>query len=249
MGIHYYDTSIYKFGNEYKVVYLKRYQADDLTLGKEFKKPEKLENGRFENNIARAKSTIMAIGLCNDWDFFCTFTLDKTKYDRFNLRAWQQDFSQWIRNQIRITGHEFKYLLIPELHKDGAWHMHGFVRGYSWDDLSLFLPEIHPYDLVKKGYRYHPGITEKFGFNSFGRIKKKEAATRYLLKYINKLMATINISLNSHLYYASQNLNRPELIANGMTPWVLTQCDYHNDFLHMGWLDLEDLYYVKNRLQ
>jgi len=248
MGIHYFETNIYKYGDKYKAVYLKRYQADELYLKKEFKKEENVENGKLKNNISRAKSRILALGLCNEWDFFCTFTLDKQKYDRFNLKKWHEDFAHWIRNNRIKTGFEFKYILIPELHKDGAWHMHGLIKGYDWDSLSEFDPRIHPIKLIRKGYRYHPEITKKFGFNSYGSIINQEAVTRYLLKYITKAMAEINMELGNHLFYASQGLNSPELVANGCTPWILTECDFHNDFMHTGWIDADDVSYISRRL-
>lgn len=249
MGIHYFDTNIYRYGDKYKVVYMKRYQADELHVKREFdKKDEKVENGKLKSNISHSKSRILALGLCNQWNYFCTFTLNKEKYDRFDLKAWHDDFSQWIRNQRRITGFDLKYLLIPELHKDGAWHMHGFIKGFDWNLLSKFQKEIHPYKLIRGGYRYHEGILNKFGFNSFGRIRSPEAAARYLLKYITKSMAELNIGLGNHLFYASQGLNSPELVAEGCLPWVLTECDFHNEFLHTGWLDEAEYLYVSRRL-
>ncbi len=248
MGIHYFEANIYRYGDKYKAIYMKRYQADELHVKKEFEKEPPLEDGKLKNNISRAKSRILALGLCNQWDFFCTFTLDKQKYDRSDLKAWQKDFAQWIRNNRRITDQDFKYILIPEPHKDGAWHMHGLVRGYDWDSLSRFDPEVHPVKLVRKGYRYHPGILKRFGFNSYGKIKNQEAVTRYLLKYITKSMAEVNMELGNHLFYASQGLNSPELVANGCTPWVLTECDFHNDFIHTGWIHESEVNYVTRRL-
>ena len=179
----------------------------------------------------------MALGLCNEWDYFTTFTLDPNKYDRFNLQKWHKDFTQWIRNYRRKTGYPFKYILIPEHHiKDYAWHMHGLIQGLPWDTLTKFDPAKHPIKLVTKGYRYHEGILDKFGYNSFGKIRNREATTKYLMKYITKTMAETNIGLGSHLYYASLGLNKPELVNNMYLCSYVTKVDFENDYMASAWL-------------
>ncbi|WP_446787967.1 rolling circle replication-associated protein [Macellibacteroides fermentans] len=240
MNIHYYDCAIYKYGKEYKIVYLKRFKSDEFHTKKEFENDLEKVGDKFTNNIIRAKSNVLALGLCNEWDYFCTFTLDPQKYDRYNLKKWRKEFTQYIRHQRIATGQKLKYLLIPELHLDGAWHMHGLIQGYSWDNLTKFNPKIHPLDLCRGGYRYHQGITEKFGFNSFGKIKNQGAVSRYLIKYIKKDMASLNIVLGNHLYYASQGLNKPEIVAEGCTTSYLTDIGFKNEFMACNWISQEE---------
>lgn len=191
--------------------------------------------------MSRAKSKILALGLCNEWDYFTTFTLDPNKYDRFNLKKWQKDFSQWIRNYRKKTGYSFKYILIPEHHlKDYAWHMHGLIQGVPWEALKRFDPGKHPIKLVTKGYRYHEGILNKFGYNSFGKIRSREATTKYLMKYITKTMAETNIGLGSHLYYASKGLNTPELVSNIYLCSYITKVEFENEYMASSWLGKKD---------
>lgn len=180
--------------------------------------------------------------MCNDWDYFTTFTLDQNKYDRFDLGKWQRDFSQWIRNYRKKTGYAFKYLIIPEHHlKDYAWHMHGLILGIPWVELHKFNPAIHPIKLVTKGYRYHEGILNKFGYNSFGKIKNKDATTKYLMKYITKTMAESNLGLGSHLYYASKELQKPELLANWYICNYVTRIDYENEYMASAWITEKEM--------
>lgn len=155
MKMRYYDVNIVKYGNDYRVSYMVRSLNDELKL---YDKQNKKIGDRYMSNISRAKNTILGYGKCNEWDYFVTFTLDPYKYNRFNLDAWRKDFAQYIRNMRRKTGYEIKYLLIPERHQDGAWHMHGLIAGLPWDSLEKFDPALHPLDLVRKGYRYSPGI-------------------------------------------------------------------------------------------
>lgn len=233
MRMQYYDINIYKYGNEYKVVYLCRSISDDLRV---YDKQPSMVGDRFACSVSRSKNTILGLGLCNDWDYFVTFTLDKTKYDRYNLPKWRSDFSQWIRNQRRLHCYDFKYLLIPEMHQDGAWHMHGLVSGIPWDDLQRFDVSRHPIKLCTGGYRYYPGILDKFGFNSFGKVQNKSAASRYVLKYVAKGLGIQDIDAGCHLFYASHGLNRPELVDQGASSCFLTDIDFKNDYLASGWI-------------
>lgn len=196
--------------------------------------------------MARAKSRVLALGLCNEWKLFATFTLNQEKYDRYDLKKWQKDFSQWIRNYRKKTGHEFKYILIPEHHmKDYAWHMHGLIMGLPWNSLEKFDPNFHPLKLVRKDFRYHNKIHHKFGFNSFGKIKSQEATTKYLLKYITKTMAQNNMNLGSHLYYASRGLEEPTIVAQGLYTEYLTHIDFENEYLATSWIDEKQLHLVE----
>lgn len=238
MQMKYYDTRVYKLGDEYKIVYLNRFYTDELKSKKEY--INKLYGNKFYSSISRSKSTVLGLALCNDWDYFVTFTLDPKKYDRFDLSLWNKEFSQYIRNQRKIHDVDFKYLLVPERHKDGAWHMHGLVKGLCWDSLQKFDIDKHPIKLITKGYRYHQGILNKFGFNSFGKIKSKAAISRYILKYVAKGLDTLDTEKGSHLYYSSKSLNKPELVGSTCSTVKLTDVDFKNDYMSTAWLDKKD---------
>lgn len=234
MGFSYLDTRIYKYGNQVKVVYLKRYADPDLRIKDKIIKND--SDTKLLNNICRARSMIIAYGFCNRWDYMTTFTLNPKKYDRYNLSAWQKDFSQFIRDERKRTGYKIKYLLIPERHNDNAWHMHGLIYGYPWELLSDFVPGIHPIDLCNGDYRRHVGIENKFGFNSFGRIRSEEASVKYITKYINKSLVKTNLELGAHLYYVSQGLKKPELIHEGFSTVPVTKVDHQNEFYSVSWI-------------
>lgn len=76
-------------------------------------------------SIRRAKSRIREICMANRFDMFVTLTLDKEKIDRYDPAVIVQKMGQWADNQVRR--HDMKYCLVPELHKDGAVHFHGFL--------------------------------------------------------------------------------------------------------------------------
>jgi hypothetical protein len=234
MNISFYDTRIYRMGDAYKIVYLKSFMTDEYILDREDEKIYDCPiDEKRKNNIIRAKNTVLELGLCNDWDYFVTFTIDKNKYNRFDLDTFKKDFTQHVRNRRRLDSTEWKYVLIPELHKDGAWHLHGLLKGVPDESLHFFEKGKHPIGLVKKGYKYHLGIHEKFGFNSFGRIKDKTASSFYLTKYFSKALGG-GLELGKHLYFASLGLNRRELVAEGATCWPLGNT-YFNDYNGVAW--------------
>lgn len=71
----------------------------------------------------RAKAKVFDYIMANpDLTLFCTLTLDKEKIDRKNYGEIITKFSTWTDNQVRRNG--FKYVAVPELHKDGAIHFH-----------------------------------------------------------------------------------------------------------------------------
>lgn len=76
---------------------------------------------------ARAKSAVFDLALCNfDFCWFVTWTLNGEKFSRYDYKSAVKNLGQWLDNRVRRKG--LKYLIVPELHKDGALHFHGFVN-------------------------------------------------------------------------------------------------------------------------
>ena len=109
-----------------------------LEVNKETKKieGEYVHSEKLEESIIRTRSRIYELAICNEWDFFVTLTLDKSKYDRMDLKKYRKDLAQFIRDYNKKYKINIKYLLIPEMHKDGAWHMHGLIIGLPIEHLE-----------------------------------------------------------------------------------------------------------------
>lgn len=169
-----------------------------VAVGKDSSKKGSVNTEKLACNILRAKSKVREYGFCNDWDFFCTFTLSPEKYDRHNLQKFQKDFSEFLHNYNRRCKEDEKvaYLLVPEMHKDGSWHMHGLIKGIRQKDLYV----------NKYGYLTWKQYEDRFGFISMDKIKDHEKVVIYLTKYITKEMSGTVRELGAHLYYASKGL-------------------------------------------
>ena len=78
----------------------------------------------------RARAALRDLALCNDFDCFVTLTLDGAQVNRYDPKQVIQKLNRWADNKVRRDG--LRYVLVPELHKDGAIHFHGFFRlGHS----------------------------------------------------------------------------------------------------------------------
>lgn len=227
-----------------------------------FLEPEKEEkkkrpiDERLASSISRTKSRILELALCNEFTFFCTFTQDEKKVcSRFNLAAFRKDLAQFVRNQNRGRGQKIQYLLIPEQHKDGAWHMHGLFSGLEiGKDLTEFTLADHiPTRLrkmIKSGEKvYNWGkIAQKFGFFTATEIKSTGAVSSYITKYVTKDVAKQGLSDGRHLFFASQGLKgRETVIYNGIgedgelvrCPFSDDEWSFENDYVKIKWIDVQ----------
>ena len=85
---------------------------------------------KLKASLSRSKSAVLELAYCNAWDMFVTITFDKTKViNRHNVQETMRSMRTWLNNYKKRYAKSLKYLLIPELHKDGAVHVHGLISG------------------------------------------------------------------------------------------------------------------------
>lgn len=149
-----------------------------------------------------------------DFKYFATLTFDKQKVasrsDAVELKRAISRFFQ--RLNIR-------YVLVPELHKDGSVHFHGVFD-------SAIEPYIKPFvlnkdkmsrkmaEMIRDGRELYnfPRYLKRFGFCSFELIHNKQAVANYVSKYIVKGFLDPKNRLFSHRFFASKGLNRPSFV-------------------------------------
>lgn len=261
--------NFYRYGNVLKVVYIK-------TLGKHKKPsraltanetgipeqneipqiPETLKNRnaeeeerkRFSQSLSRTKARIFELAACNEFNYFCTFTQDEKKRDRFDLSDFRKDFAQLVRNlnRNRAEGEKIKYLLIPEQHKDGAWHMHGLLKGLTPSDLRPFtLEEKLPERIRKqleKGVKVYDWTRYRraFGYFTCTEIENAVAVSKYVTKYITKDLKKTALDSGEHMFFASQGLNgRETLVWRSFEKCPFEEWDFENDFVKVKELQID----------
>lgn len=203
------------------------------------------DTGRYVPNLVRARTQIEQLGLCNDWKYFVTLTLDGEKLSRNDLEGFRAKLNQLIRNLRRNHDTQIDYLFVPEPHptalKSGRleWHLHGLMNlpeGFLEPFCNKAIygrdknkrPPRYIQDLLRKGLGvwHWKHADSAFGHNVFELVTSRDAATRYLLKYVSKtqMQTAAQLSKGQHLYYASRGLRKAEK----MPPETLTQLQAAN---------------------
>lgn len=239
-------TILKRYGDvSYKLLHL----ASVRTKGVELENPVakgSVNDKKLNFNICRARSKVREYGLCNDWDYFLTLTLNPDKHDRFDLQAFKKSLSQWVRDYRKKHGVSLQYLLIPEQHKNGAWHMHGFIMGLPLDHLELFSVEDKlPYyilEKLKKGEPIYswPAAADKFGFLNVEPIRNRERAVNYITKYITKDLEHSVKDMGAHLFYASQGLKSAAEMKRGYLAKEFIP-DFENDYCKGKWFPQNEI--------
>lgn len=147
--------SIHEYGNGiYKVVTFKGVRDPDNAYLRQSETVQHNEK-KLDNNFSRARNMVLQYALCNQWDYFFTGTIDRAKFDRYDLDTYQSRLSQFIRDKRKKYQSQIQVLLVPEHHKDGAWHIHGLISGLPEDVISPFTSPA-PQRLIDGGFLNWP---------------------------------------------------------------------------------------------
>lgn len=193
---------------------------------------------KLQESLSRSKRVVYELALCNPWEYFVTLTIDGQKYDRYNLKFFFTVLSKWLNNLNYQKSLNIKYLLIPEPHKDNAWHFHGLMMGIPQEQLQCFTLEdnipLRLKRLIEQGRTIMDWLPycEKFGWITVEAIRDKASCAKYITKYITKQLLESRIELNHHVYYASQNLRRAETICRAPILYPF-EPDYQNDYVRV----------------
>lgn len=203
---------------------------------------------RLRASISRTRSRVFELTACNEFTVFGTLTLDKNLRDRDDLKAFRKAFAQMVRDLNKCRDEPIKYVLIPEQHKNGGWHLHGVFMGLSEGDLRRFeLSEKLPNKLRKQiaegtDIFDWPNYRKRFGFCTLTVIRDRLACAKYVTKYVTKDLAKTTLEKGAHMYFASQGLKRREVVARYQfgTPPV-DEWDFENDFVKIKTLYLNKI--------
>lgn len=241
------DYNIYRYRPDYfKVV---RFASTAPRFGPRVQVP--LQEGfkhedKLPAAISRARRVCLELALCNEWKWFATFTIAQDNYDRKNLEGYYKRFKEWLKYQREKLGRPIPYLLVPEQHGDGSWHMHGFFTDAIDPMLVPFRELLEageniPVKLAKHDYYNMPKYQEKFGFCSFGKIRDAVACAHYTSKYISKSFQGDARRVGLNLYYCSQGLNRAQFYGDvyGRSAVLDSMIQHEYQFCSTGFVQLQ----------
>lgn len=219
------NLKVYKCGNFFKIISINLKTSNNI-LAKEYKINY---DKKLNNNLARAKTTIQNYALSNDFKYFFTLTFN-TSYDRFNLDVLKSNFRYILSKKIKCG---CKYLIVPEQHKNGAWHFHGFFT----NEISGYITQ-NDY-----GFEHIPEL-DKLGFHNIQEIRSIEKCSNYVTKYISKNLGS-GIKKFKHCYFASTGLQKPLLMKDiiyNNEYFNNKFFDFRNDFCRIKTIKQEDYY-------
>lgn len=162
----------------------------------------------------RAKEKIHGYVMANNWDYWATQTFNIKVIDRYNLDEIVRRYNQKLWDLRRRKYSNLKWLIVPEQHKDGAWHLHMFMSGISADKVVY-----SGYDYFNKKGTFSRRIynwvdTIDYGFNDYLYIGdcnplERYKMANYVIKYITKDL--VKERFNKKMYWSSRGLKKPTI--------------------------------------
>ncbi len=171
-------------------------------------------------SMRRARAKVRRLALANDFKWFVTLTLDKEKVDRYNPKEIQKKLHTWLDNNVRRRG--LRYVLVPELHKDGAFHFHGF-----FNDVLEAVDSGHKTTCGKPVYnlpRWSLGFSTAIElYGEYG------SAVAYVCKYIGKQDGR---RIMGRWYFSGGDLKEPEKVYTDLDYRGLQE-DFPGEFVEL----------------
>lgn len=135
------------------------------------------------------------------WVYFLTFTFDPKQVDRKNYRACADLLIKWL-DKSKKDCRGLKYVIIPELHKDGAIHFHGLFSSH----LRKLLKDSGHF---QNGHRIFNVNNYGYGFTTASVISDNDKTCSYILKYLTKDICQFSYGFRK--LWRSRNLMKPSV--------------------------------------
>ncbi len=185
-------------------------------LNSEEKTEEEKEYEKLKN-LWRIKTKIKDYILSNDFNYFWTLTF---KDDRYDYDLAFQKMGKWLR-KMRDKYGKFDYIMIPELHKDGAIHFHGVTGGLN--------AVIRDSGVKHKGVKVYNCTDWEHGFTTLTKIRSREKTASYVTKYVTKEMQNSIVEKGKKKYWLSRGLRKPDITFTELNLAPDLKPDFQND--------------------
>lgn len=206
---------------------------------------KKLDN--LSRSFRRTRSALYMYARQCVWEYFITLTYSPDKIEnRYDFSLCMKKVHTWINNCKKRKAEYLLYLLVPEQHKDGAWHIHGLLcntTGLAFTD---------------SGKRYDGKIVYnlddwKLGFSTATKVTDTYKVSNYITKYITKDLCAV--TPGKQRYFVSKSILKPKTFTALIDPdevdsfiqEVADSCgadlEYQKDV--SGYLDVNYKYFKK----
>lgn len=151
-------------------------------------------------SLSRTKKMVKHISLSFKCEYFATFTFSSEYCDRYSY----DEVSSLMQTFLHSLPSGVQYIVIPELHKDGAFHFHGLFSG-----IPLEYAGRHRVGKRISDVWHCPLFT--YGFQSFLAARSSKACSFYIMKYITKSLCAVSKGKKRYWYSRSSIVLAPEI--------------------------------------
>lgn len=159
----------------------------------------------LKRSMRRARAKLRRLALANEFRWFVTLTLDPKKVDSFDGAAVVKKLDAWCSNMVQRKG--LRYILVPERHKRGRIHFHGF-----FNDCVEVVDSGH---MDRQGHTVYNLPQWSLGFTTAIELYGNYAgAVGYVCKYVGKQ----GEKPAGRWYYSGGDLREPEVAFAEISP-------------------------------
>lgn len=177
-----------------------RYLAFDLEKPKTDEEKEKDVIHSFYVSFNRTKNKIYNYARDNVWEWFLTFTFNPDYVDSFNYEEVVDFMSVFLNHMMHVNkGQRLKYLIVPERHISGRYHLHGV---FSNLDMTVWKMKFSGHT-TKGGLPIFNVGCFPFGFTTATSVQSTIRVSHYIAKYITKDM--FDSIKNKKRYWVTRN--------------------------------------------
>lgn len=159
----------------------------------------------LERSMRRARGKLRRLALANEFRWFVTLTIDPEKCDSFDGAMVVKKLNAWASNMVQRKG--LRYILVPERHKSGRIHFHGF-----FNDCLEVVDSGHT---DKQGHKIYNLPQWSLGFTTAIELYDDYVqAVGYVCKYVGKQ----GEKPAGRWYYSGGDLRDPEITYAEISP-------------------------------
>lgn len=163
---------------------------------------ERKKEHSLYSSLNRTRSALYMYARQCKWEYFITLTYSPDMIEnRYDFSLCMKKCSRWIRNCQNRKANDLLYLLVPEQHKDGAWHIHGLLcntTGLTFTDSGKRFDGKIVYNLDDW----------KLGFSTATKVTDTYKVSSYITKYITKDLCVV--TTGKQRYFVSKTIPKPK---------------------------------------
>ncbi|MFR1882988.1 hypothetical protein [Blautia sp.] len=198
-------------------------------------------------SINRTVNTVYELARANTWSYFLTLTINPALIDNTldNYDMFTKTIRKYLNNLKTNYAPDLKYLIVPELHKDGKKiHFHALIADvgnikFEFSGKVSAGKYIYDIDKCRWGKKIYNMPLWKFGWSTATIVQDNNKVAGYICKYITKDL--LAVTKNKRRFWSSLNLDRADIRYFNVSYNDLISIfhDYENSILYTKKIKIE----------